>query len=177
MKVNVLKTHEDAVLPSKAYPSDFCYDCVAVSEQEIAPNVWKYGLGIAFQVEREFTSPSQGMMITCNPDGEEMTKSIFSLKFDLSACKVNISIDARPRSSVWKTGMVLSNCEGTIDENYIGEVSAVFYHVLPDMPRYKVGDRVCQIKLGMAIPMEFVEVESFSRDTDRGSNGYGSTGR
>lgn len=89
---------------------------------------------------------------------------------------MNLSIDARPRSSVWKTGMVLSNCEGTIDENYTGEISAVFYHVMPNMPRYKVGDRVCQIKLGLAIPMEFVQVQELN-ETDRGSNGYGSTGK
>ena len=87
-----------------------------------------------------------------------------------------MSIDARPRSSVWKTGMILSNCEGTVDENYRGEVSAVFYHLMPNMPRYKVGDRVCQIKIGLALPMEFVEVEELS-NTDRGTKGYGSTGK
>lgn len=176
MIVNVIKLQEDAVLPSKTYPSDFCYDCVAISEKEIAPNVWKYGLGIAFQIERDFVEPVQGMMMICNEDGENIERKIFSMTPDLRTFQGNISIDARPRSSVWKTGMVLSNCEGTIDENYTGEVSAVFYHVMPDMPRYKVGDRVCQIKLGMALPMHFKEVDKFYA-TDRGSKGYGSTGK
>jgi dUTP pyrophosphatase len=72
--------------------------------------------------------------------------------------------------------MVLSNCEGTIDENYTGEISAVFYHILPDMPRYKVGDKIVQIKMGAAIPMEFEEVAELN-ETDRGGNGYGSTGK
>lgn len=147
MKVKVKKLHENAVIPSKTYPNDFCYDCVAVSEEEVAPNVWKYGLGLAFQLEK---CPS-------------MISTVFS-------------IDARPRSSVWKTGMVLSNCVGTIDEGYIGEVSAVFYHVMPNMPRYKVGDRVCQIKLGATEMLQFVEVESLET-TDRGAGGYGSTGK
>ena len=162
MKVKVLKTRPDAVIPRKTYLNDFCYDCVAVSEQEVAPNVWKYGLGIALQVER----------------GVEMIEDIgdHMTAVDFGKSPLNISIDARPRSSVWKTGMVLSNCEGTIDENYIGEVSAVFYHVMPDMPRYKVGDRICQIKLGMAFPMDFVEVKSLNA-TDRGDGGYGSTGK
>lgn len=86
-----------------------------------------------------------------------------------------LSIDARPRSSVWETGMVLSCCEGTIDELFRGEISAVFYYVLPSMPRYKVGDRVVQIKLGFTLPMEFEQVDELD-DTSRGTNGYGSTG-
>lgn len=176
MLVKILKLHEDAVIPYKAHPSDFCYDCVAVSEEEIAPNIWKYKLGIAFQLERYFTKPCNGMMITTDPADKTRNMSMFSMRFHLGECELDLSIDARPRSSVWKTGMILSNCEGTIDENYRGEVSAVFYHLMPNMPRYKVGDRVCQIKIGMALPMEFVEVEELS-NTDRGTKGYGSSGK
>ena len=175
MKVKVLLKHPDAVIPRKAHQSDFCYDCVAVSEEEVAPNVWKYGLGLAFQIERDFTKPCLGMAITTDPEGEKNNRIVYSAKIDFRDNDCNLSIDARPRSSVWKTGMVLSNCEGTIDEDYIGEVSAVFYHVMPNMPRYKVGDRVCQIKLGMAIPMEFVEVDELS-ESERGTGGYGSSG-
>lgn len=177
MEVKIKKTHPDAVIPYKTHSSDFCYDCVAISEEEVAPNVWKYGLGLAFQIERDMTEPFCGMMITTNPDSEEITgRHIFSMKVGLKEADVNLSIDARPRSSVWKTGMVLSNCEGTIDEDFIGAVSAVFYHVMPSMPRYKVGDRVCQIKLGFTLPMEFCEVEELNA-TDRGDGSYGSTGK
>lgn len=170
MKVKVLVTHRNGVVPRKAYPNDFCYDVVAVTEEEIAPNVWKYGLGLAFQIVRE---PETFVMSTCYHGGKAKQHCT---KMDFSRSPINLSIDARPRSSVWKTGMVLSNCEGTIDENYIGEVSAVFYHVMPDMPRYKVGDRVCQIKLGFTLPMEFEVVDSLD-ETDRSDNGYGSSGR
>lgn len=170
MKIKTLKVHMNAELPRKAYPNDFCYDCVAVSEEKIAPNVWKYGLGLAFQIERDTETL---ITSTCFHGGKEMTHMT---KMDFSRSPINLSIDARPRSSVWKTGMILSNCEGTIDENYIGEVSAVFYHVMPDMPRYKVGDRVCQIKLGFTLPMDFELVDSLDK-TDRGANGYGSSGK
>jgi dUTP pyrophosphatase len=150
MEVKIKKTHKDAVIPYKTHGEDFCYDCVAVSEEEVAPNVWKYGLGLAFQIERP----------------EHMQQLV----------DIIFSIDARPRSSVWKTGMILSNCEGTIDELYRGEVSAVFYHVMPNMPRYKVGDRICQIKLGWTERLEFCEVDELD-DTVRGDGGYGSTGK
>lgn len=169
MKVKIKKLAK-VPTPYKAHESDFCYDCVAVSEEELAPNVWKYGLGIAFQIERGHETIVTSPVIHGGKMKEHHTK------IDMSRSPINISIDARPRSSVWKTGMVLSNCEGTIDEDYIGEVSAVFYHVLPLMPRYKVGDRVCQIKLGFSLPMEFEEVDKLE-NTVRGAKGYGSSGR
>lgn len=148
MKVKVKKLNENAVIPFKTYEKDFCYDVVAVSEEEIAPNVWKYGIGLAFQIDRE---------------------SLFGHRY------LNLSIDLRPRSSVWKTGMVFSNCEGTIDELYTGEVFAVFYHVFPNMERYKVGQRIGQIKIGTTVPIEFVVVDELS-ETERNDGGYGSTG-
>ena len=148
MKVKVKKLNENAVIPFKTYEKDFCYDVVAVSEEEVAPNVWKYGIGLAFQIDRD---------------------SLFAHRY------LNLSIDLRPRSSVWKTGMVFSNCEGTIDELYTGEVFAVFYHVFPNMERYKVGQRIGQIKIGLTIPIEFVVVDELS-ETERNSGSYGSTG-
>ena len=148
MKVKVKKLNENAVIPFKTYERDFCYDVVAVSEEEVAPNVWKYGIGLAFQIDRN---------------------SLFGHRY------LNLSIDLRPRSSVWKTGMVFSNCEGTIDELYTGEVYAVFYHVFPNMERYKVGQRIGQIKIGTTMPIEFVVVDELD-ETERAEGSYGSTG-
>ena len=72
--------------------------------------------------------------------------------------------------------MSLSNCEGTIDEDYRGEVRAVFYHIFKDMPKYEVGDKICQIKLGLTLPMEFNECSELV-NTERGDGGFGSTGK
>ena len=151
-----------AVTPFKKYDTDFCYDMVAVSEEEIAPNVWKYRLGLAMQVERGI---------------EELIKvKNHKEYFDFLFSEIKLSIDIRPRSSIWKTGMVLSNSTGTVDEDFTGEVSAVFYHVLPNMPRSKVGDRVCQMKIGFTLPIEFEEVDELSK-TERSDGSYGSTGK
>ena len=160
-----LKASENkSIFPFKTYESDFCYDVVAVSCKEIAPNVYKYSLGLAFQIER-------GQELIC-----EDPLRIRHLWFDTWRSKFNLSIDFRPRSSVWKTGMSLSNCEGTIDEGYINNVSAVFYHLMPNMPKYEVGDKIGQIKIGVTLPMSFMEVDALD-NTERGLNGYGSTGK
>lgn len=146
IKIKYLKVAE-AKTPKKAHNDDMCFDVYATSEEEIAPNVWSYGTGLKFEINR---------------DGNLM---------DLDLC-----IDLRPRSSIYKTGMVLSNSIGTIDEGYRGEVKAVFYHIKPDMPRYKVGDKIGQIKVTVGVPVEFEQVNRLT-DTIRGAGGYGSTGR
>lgn len=135
-------------VPFKTYESDFCYDCVAVSCEKVAHRVYKYDLGISLQIDDE--------------------------KIKFLDRDIILDIDARPRSSVWKTGMSLCNCEGTIDKNYTGKISAYFYHVLDNMPKYEVGDKVCQIKIGATIPIDFVVVDELD-STDRADGGFGST--
>lgn len=161
MKVKLKKLHENAVLPNKATTGDFCYDVVAVSEEEIAPNVWRYKFGFSYEIDRE---NCRNLVFNSNSAARDK----YYVPFD-------ISIDLRPRSSIWKTGMVLSNSEGTLDEFYRGEAMAVFYHILPNMPRYKVGDKIGQIKLGITIPLNFSFVDEIDMNTERGEKGYGSS--
>ena len=162
--------NDNAVIPQKAYDKDFCYDLVVVSEEEIAPNVWKYGFGFGLQIERGDEVLVKDVM---NIFG---TQTLTGYTFDMKRSPLNLSIDIRTRSSVWKTGMVLSNCTGTVDEGYTNEISAVFYHVMPNMPRYKVGDKIAQMKIGITFPIEFTEVKEL-KETERGMRGYGSTGK
>lgn len=172
MKVKIKKLNEKAVVPFKTYPSDFCYDVVAVSEEEVAPNVWKYGLGIALQIMRD-TEIIENPIADVDRYGN-CYGTIGGKFIDLHNSNIKLSIDIRPRSSIYKTGMILSNSEGTVDENYTNEISAIFYHVLPNMPRYKVGDKIAQMKIGATVPIEFIEVDELE-ERDRGMNGYGST--
>lgn len=140
LSVNIKLLHKYAKVPYKTHVTDACYDCIAVSKKEVAPNVFEYGLGFAIEPP-EFTQ-----------------------------------LDFRPRSSVWKTGMVLSNCIGTGDESFTGEYKAVFYHVMTNLPAYEIGDRVCQMQLVSRCNIQFNEVEKLS-DSKRGANGFGSTGK
>lgn len=148
MIINFKRLHEDAVIPQKANQTDYAFDCVAVSEEEIAPNVWRYGLGFALQ-------------------------TVLSAKESKSIYKISVYA----RSSIYKTGMILSNGVGIVDEGYTGEVSAIFYHVMPNMPRYRVGDRVCQIAVEKRPSAQTFVVVGALNKTDRGDKGYGSTGK
>lgn len=165
MKVKFKKLRENAKLPTKAHEDDFCYDVYACDCEEVAPNVYKYPLGFALQIDKD-----ENLHIDHN--------SMYPFSYGIIPNSENLilSIDFRPRSSVWKTGMVLCNSCGTVDRGYTGEVCAFFYHVMPDMPKYEPGDRVAQMKIGFTVPIEFVEVEELD-DTERGDGGFGSTGK
>ena len=165
MKVKIKKLHPDAVIPFKTHKEDFCYDCVATSCEEIAPNVYKYGLGLAFEIDRNYPAFLGNFHIIPEYKVTEIGSSLSAF---------NLSLDFRPRSSVYKTGMVLANCAGTVDELYRGEVFAIFYHVMPNMMRYEVGDKIIQCKLGITLPIEFIEANELSK-TERGVGGFGST--
>jgi dUTP pyrophosphatase len=88
----------------------------------------------------------------------------------------NTQLDLRSRSSIHKTGLILSNCIGTGDEEYRGEYQAVFYHVIPTLPPYEVGDRILQIQLKTREDVIF-EITNELSDTTRGAKGFGSTGK
>lgn len=83
-----------------------------------------------------------------------------------------------PRSSIYKTGMSLCNCVGVIDSDYRGEVTAKmhFSNISDKMDPYGEGDRIVQM-IVLPYPMvKYVEVAELG-NTDRGSGGYGSTGK
>lgn len=84
-------------------------------------------------------------------------------------------LDLRARSSIHKTGLILTNCIGTGDEEYRGEYKAVFYHVIPHLPEYQVGEKILQIQLVERADVKFHEVNEL-KNTIRGQGGFGSTG-
>ena len=105
MKVKLKKLSENVRMPEEGKPGDFCYDVWAVSEEELAPNVWCYGLGFKYEIER-------GPIVLQNYDKKRCAPGI---SIDVRNSDIKIDIDFRPRSSVWKTGMSLANCEGTFN--------------------------------------------------------------
>lgn len=87
-----------------------------------------------------------------------------------------------PRSSIAKKDLLLTNSVGVIDCHYRGEVLAKFKSFIPEFSKhiarqiYESGDRICQL---IVMPIPQVEMEEVSElsETDRGSGGYGSSGR
>jgi dUTP pyrophosphatase len=82
-----------------------------------------------------------------------------------------------PRSSISNYHLSLTNAVGVIDSNYRGEIKFRFRRTWDSdfAKKYQTGDRIGQLVV-MPIPtVEFEEVEELS-ESNRGENGYGSSG-
>ena len=80
-----------------------------------------------------------------------------------------------PRSSIYKTDLILSNSVGVIDSGYRGEISAVMT-ASNFQQAYKIGERACQIVIMPYPKIEFEQVQELD-SSERGENGYGSSGK
>jgi dUTP pyrophosphatase len=86
-------------------------------------------------------------------------------------------IQARPRSG-WaiKNGISVLNTPGTIDADYRGEVKIILVNLGHEPVVIQDGERIAQLVLCPVVQADFVWSEDLS-DSDRGSGGFGSTGR
>lgn len=162
MKVRFKKLSENAVAPNKAHPTDAGFDLTATSR--VVDNFGNivYGTGISVEIP------------------ENHVGLIF------------------PRSSVCKKELFLTNSVGVIDSGYRGEIMVKFkgaliswenydedgdyeilvggFHDAQTCSTYEVGERIAQLIITPIPEIEFIETDELS-DTDRGTGGYGSTGK
>jgi dUTP pyrophosphatase len=83
----------------------------------------------------------------------------------------------RPRSGLAvKHGVTVLNAPGTVDADYRGEVGVLLINHGDAPFTIRRGERIAQMVIASVARAEFVLVESLSA-TERGSGGFGSTGR
>ena len=81
-----------------------------------------------------------------------------------------------PRSSIYRMDNRMSNAVGVIDSDYRGEITGVFDVGYCPTRSYNLGDRFAQLVIVKIPTVEYVEAHTLTA-TERGANGYGSTGR
>jgi dUTP pyrophosphatase len=158
MKVLFKKLIPEAELPTRGTEGSSGYDVKAVSNPEFVQS--KQGEDIYYYIQYR-----TGLAIEV-PHGYET--------------------QARPRSSISKTALILANSVATIDSDYRGEILIRFKidalaamdaektNLAPTI--YKKGDKICQLVFQKVEHPEIEMVEELS-DTDRGVGGFGSTGK
>jgi dUTP pyrophosphatase len=153
LKVKIQLTNSKAKIPFKN-DGDNCYDVVATSIRH-TPKYIEYGLGFKTELPE------------------------------------NVEAVIRPRSSISNKDVTLINSPGTIDSSYRGEWKLRFKLAAPnflyfklmgqedpkyDPDIYEVGDKIAQVSFRISNDVEFEETE-IEVDTERGSEGFGSTGK
>ncbi len=93
------------------------------------------------------------------------------------ALPAGFEAQVRPRSGLAaKHGVTVLNTPGTIDADYRGEVKVILINLGDDPFEISRGDRIAQMVIAPVLQANIVEVEVLS-ETERGSGGFGSTGR
>jgi len=83
----------------------------------------------------------------------------------------------RPRSGLAaKHGVTVLNSPGTIDADYRGEIQAILINHGAEAFTIRRGERIAQMVIAPVVQAQLIGVTTLS-ETDRGSGGFGSTGR
>ena len=86
-------------------------------------------------------------------------------------------IQVRPRSGLAaKNGVTVLNTPGTIDSDYRGELKVILINLGKEKFTVNPGDRIAQIIVAPVTRGRFVAVKALDQ-TERGSGGFGSTGK
>ncbi len=86
-------------------------------------------------------------------------------------------IQIRPRSGLAaKHGITVLNSPGTIDSDYRGEIMVILANLGQSEFIVNVGDRIAQAVVAQ-VPVVQFEVVSELNTTERGEDGFGSTGK
>lgn len=82
-----------------------------------------------------------------------------------------------PRSSISKTGLMMMNSVGVIDKGYRGQLIAALWNTLDKDVTVNKGDRLVQVVSRDMTSFSEVLVTYVLPESERGTGGFGSTGR
>jgi dUTP pyrophosphatase len=88
-----------------------------------------------------------------------------------------LEAQVRPRSGLaLKHGITVLNTPGTIDADYRGEIGVILLNLGERPFRVERGDRIAQLVF-MQVPAVSLKVTDSLGETERGSGGFGHTGK
>jgi dUTP pyrophosphatase len=75
-----------------------------------------------------------------------------------------------------REGLRPANCTGVIDSDYRGEIIVALHNDSDTHRIVEPGERIAQLIVQPYVPVKYKEIDTLST-TDRGTNGFGSTGK
>lgn len=152
MRLKVIKMDKDAILPVRAHPTDAGYDLTSLESKIIRPHYTeKFRTGIRVQLDETSKNLGNGVF----------TSELYCIRF----CE---------RSSLGSKGIGVR--AGLIDSGFSGELIVCLTNHNDHEYEVLKGDKIVQFIVQKVETPYILEVDSFD-ETDRGSGGFGSTGR
>jgi len=157
MKILFKKLNQNAIVPNRGSPWSVGQDIYSCENVIIQP--WSsacISTGIAIEPTKEYSTV-------------EWSKSSYNDVF-----KPNFYIRVAPRS-----GLAMKNINvhaGVIDADYRGEIKVILFNHNDTPFSIEQGSKIAQLIVEIAIPDIQWEETNMLDNTQRGSNGFGSTG-
>ena len=133
-----------------------------------------------FDLPAYATAGSSGLDIKANIEGALVLKPLERCMVPTGLfVEIPIGFEAqvRPRSGLAaKHGITVLNTPGTIDADYRGEIKVILVNLSNEPFTIEPGERIAQIVFAKIEQIGWVDVENISF-TERGSGGFGHTGR
>lgn len=149
MNIKFKKLHPDAVIPTKAHPTDAGFDLTAVSKEYDKHGALVFGTGLAMEIPVGYV----GLVFPRSSIAE----------YDVALSNAVGVIDSGYR------GEIMAKFKPTT-------YYAKNRDSLSPLKSYKVGERIAQLIIMPVPSVEFTEVDSLS-ESERGTGGYGSSGK
>lgn len=159
--MKVEKLYEDSLLPVRANPTDSGLDVFVhnVKKYYDIEDVLFEGEVLQFPL---YLFPNERVLIGCG-----IAVSVES----------GYEIQVRPRSGLaLKQGLSIVNTPGTIDSSYRGEVGVILINHSNKCQKISKGDKIAQLVVARVELDDVIEVDEVD-ETDRGKDGFGSTGK
>lgn len=158
MELRIKKTHPNAIIPRRAKPGDSGLDLYAmIPEGSVyieAGGRERINTGIAIELPG--------------------SKLVTLLDSDWGAIPVTFEAQVRPRSGLAHERGIMAAL-GTIDNGYRGEIWVNLFNHSFRAHTVRHGERIAQLVICPVVLPAVVEVEELS-ETERGADGFGSTG-
>jgi dUTP pyrophosphatase len=113
-----------------------------------------------------------GPALTLRPGGRELIPTGLAI-----ALPAGLEAQVRPRSGLAiRRGIGIINAPGTIDSDYRGELRVPLINHDAEPQRIEHGERVAQLLVARVVRIDWNAVSELP-ESERGSGGFGSTGR
>lgn len=169
------KLDERAVIPQYAHVGDIGMDVTAIDvEYDIERDVYIYHTGLACEMERGYA-----LLCFCrssNTKTEAYLPNAVGI-VDAATYRGEIQFRYKNRDAIDFSGVNCWTAHRTEDgERYEKENKDILIQHAMKYAPYKVGDRIGQFVIVKVPEVEVLEVDTLS-ETDRGTGGFGSTGK
>lgn len=127
-----------------------------------------------FILEDQVIEPGQTVLVDLGIKCQSISFSLCVWKWFKKQFHDYHSYFLMPRSSIYKTPLIMKNSVGLVDSSYVGNIKAPLYNTSSEPFTLKKGERYVQLVNCDLSNIHFNLVDSL-RDTTRGEGGFGST--